>query len=195
MLPAEHNVRLQPRAVAGGDCPSSDSLRCSKASLCASALSPSFHHQFKSSPSLMSLPRSHTGVGGSRNREIICADQAGVDHGFPRRSPIQLPHSELCFPSCRGVGFSTWRGVWVVGAASWGQESLCVGTQMDSNSGGQCAQELPALPSLLGPAPHTLDSCAPVAQAVMQSGGFENCLRIDLRLFHILDEVGLTQVG
>lgn len=93
-------------------------VACSKASLCASALSPSFHKQFKSSPSLTSLPRSHAGVGGSRKREIIWADQAGMGHGFPSRLASQLPHSELCFPSCRGVRFSTWRGVWVVGQAN-----------------------------------------------------------------------------
>lgn len=79
-------------------------VACSKASLCASALSPSFHNQFKSSPSLMSLPRSHAGVGGSRNREIIWANQAGVDHGFPRGSASQLPHSELCFPLLQRSG-------------------------------------------------------------------------------------------
>lgn len=73
-------------------------VACSKASSCASALSPPFHNQFKSSSSLMSLSRSHTGVGGSWSREIIWVDQAGVDHGFPSRLASQLPHCELCFP-------------------------------------------------------------------------------------------------
>lgn len=65
--------------------------------------------------------------------------------------------------------------------ASWAQGSLCpsgichspaVGTQLDSNCGGHCAQGLLALPPLLGHAPHNLDSWAALAQAVMQSGGF-----------------------
>lgn len=152
----------------------------SKASLCASALSPSFHDQFKSSPSLMSLPRSHAGVGCSRNREIIWANPAGVDHGFP--SGWASSHSLSCASlGCRGAGVSTWRGAWVLGEASWGQGGLwhsgiCHKVLLLEHSWTRtvCARAVPGAPGspLLGHAPHTLGSWAPLAQAVMQSGGF-----------------------
>lgn len=92
-----------------------------------------------------------------------------------------LSCASLC---CRGAGFSTWRGIWVVGEASWGQGSLWSSgichkvlllehswTQTVGDGVPRLYQGLPALPSLLGCAPHTLDSWAPLAQAGMQSGG------------------------